>query len=388
MKIKYALLTGFGATLATIAAIVLLAFLVLSRIADHWSEISSVISLRHQVVLRSSLQLGYVSQHFTNYLRAGGSDADRCNAALDELGRLLGSYGDPATLEAGERQLLTSAQYQVEAIRQELRQLVALRAAGASQDRLEETAEGENDKTLALILRKLTDLNRERTEQATAEMNDLFHLSRIGLLLAAAIAAAGVIAAGLLATRTIIRQDKSQSATLAALRSEVGERRRTERELAGYRDSLEQLVEARTAELQAARATAEEANRAKSEFLANMSHEIRTPMNAIIGLTQLALDTRPGPAATGLPGQDPGFLPHPPGHPQRHPRLFQDRGRPHRAGKGRLFPGGHPARRGRPVLRPGRGKGPRTLRGHRSPDTGPPGGGPPAPGPSDQQPGQ
>jgi signal transduction histidine kinase/CheY-like chemotaxis protein len=37
---------------------------------------------------------------------------------------------------------------------------------------------------------------------------------------------------------------------------------------------------------------AEAANRAKSEFLANMSHEIRTPMNGILGLTELALDTR------------------------------------------------------------------------------------------------
>ncbi len=38
--------------------------------------------------------------------------------------------------------------------------------------------------------------------------------------------------------------------------------------------------------------TAEAANRAKSEFLANMSHEIRTPMNGILGMTELALDTR------------------------------------------------------------------------------------------------
>ncbi len=51
---------------------------------------------------------------------------------------------------------------------------------------------------------------------------------------------------------------------------------------------LAQLVK----ELEAAKARAESAGRAKSEFLANMSHEIRTPMNAIVGMTELALDTR------------------------------------------------------------------------------------------------
>jgi PAS domain S-box-containing protein len=87
--------------------------------------------------------------------------------------------------------------------------------------------------------------------------------------------------------------------------SQIGqfmERRRAEAELKLYADYLEAARQAQEAdakslaqlvkELEVAKGKAEEATRSKSEFLANMSHEIRTPMNAIIGMTELALETK------------------------------------------------------------------------------------------------
>jgi PAS domain S-box-containing protein len=87
--------------------------------------------------------------------------------------------------------------------------------------------------------------------------------------------------------------------------SQIGqfmERRRAESELKLYADYLEaarlaQEADARhlaqlVKELEIAKARAEDATRSKSQFLANMSHEIRTPMNAVIGMTELALDTK------------------------------------------------------------------------------------------------
>jgi signal transduction histidine kinase/CheY-like chemotaxis protein len=91
--------------------------------------------------------------------------------------------------------------------------------------------------------------------------------------------------------------------TNTRLAAEIAERKRSQEELARYRDQLEETVRARTDELSTrnlelsrALREAEAANQAKSAFLSNMSHELRTPLNAILGFANLMdMDFRASP---------------------------------------------------------------------------------------------
>jgi signal transduction histidine kinase/ActR/RegA family two-component response regulator len=64
-------------------------------------------------------------------------------------------------------------------------------------------------------------------------------------------------------------------------------------EVQNYAVYLEQKVEKRTVELQAAKEEAERANLQKTNFLNFITHELRTPLNSIMGMSE-ALEDNPG----------------------------------------------------------------------------------------------
>jgi PAS domain S-box-containing protein len=68
------------------------------------------------------------------------------------------------------------------------------------------------------------------------------------------------------------------------------------------RKRLDQVLQEKNAELEAARSVAEKANLAKSEFLSSMSHELRSPLNAILGFAQLLETEAPAPTPTQAEG--------------------------------------------------------------------------------------
>ncbi|MEY4749126.1 MAG: hypothetical protein RIQ60_1340 [Pseudomonadota bacterium] len=104
-----------------------------------------------------------------------------------------------------------------------------------------------------------------------------------------------------MATISPISESDYSISHYAAVMLDITDRKRMAQELEQHRAHLQDLVLAKTAELDRARQAAEAANVAKSAFLANMSHEIRTPMNGVLGMASLL-------RLTGMDARQTGYL--------------------------------------------------------------------------------
>ncbi len=118
-------------------------------------------------------------------------------------------------------------------------------------------------------------------------------------------------------TNKVVKDNEGKVLEILSVGSDITERKQTEAELEKYRLHLEELVNERTADLEAktielersqkalqllledvneakkqletANERLKELDRLKSMFIASMSHELRTPLNSIIGFTGMTL---------------------------------------------------------------------------------------------------
>ena len=70
---------------------------------------------------------------------------------------------------------------------------------------------------------------------------------------------------------------------------DITERKQAQKALQQAYDVLEEKVEERTADLQAANIKLKELDRLKSMFIASISHELRTPLNSVIGFSSMMM---------------------------------------------------------------------------------------------------
>jgi signal transduction histidine kinase len=90
---------------------------------------------------------------------------------------------------------------------------------------------------------------------------------------------------------TLRRRVRAQTKAIRSQLAEIDAARAHAEEANHRLEGTNQQLEVAIAKSRELAEAAQAASKAKSEFVANMSHEIRTPMNGVLGMTELALQT-------------------------------------------------------------------------------------------------
>ncbi|HYF85445.1 MAG TPA: ATP-binding protein [Azospirillum sp.] len=146
-----------------------------------------------------------------------------------------------------------------------LRRVIAAASAGQPPDRAE--ADRITSQALGPLLDRLEEMVALYQEEGEAGFHTLHQLGLAALLITLLILAVEALAI----FRPMTRQVRRQFTEILRMAETIERANAT----------LEQQVRERTAELHAAKSTAEQAHRAKSRFLAHASHDLQQPLQAI-----------------------------------------------------------------------------------------------------------
>jgi methyl-accepting chemotaxis protein len=202
MRISSKLGIGFSIMVVAMLAISALSLVMLTRLAQEWTNMSSVVTKRSEAMLKASTHLGNATANFRNFIFRGGDYADRFTAEMDAIDKQLQTYRGLGAVSEDETAMLDGVKDYAHKYRETMQGVVKKRDAKTDLMALD-FASSSDEKIISSALEKLIEIGNERTQAASREINRLIENGRRWLV-AAALAALGMaIVTGVSLARSI-----------------------------------------------------------------------------------------------------------------------------------------------------------------------------------------